>query len=350
MRYTVYQFERETDESSLTYVDGLGFISANNRLRYLRSLRRYSSFLCFLIFLYFICDRMLVRPFTYLAYYLGLNIRINAATGWISMPESTGLFISLFAHFMALLLPLVLCSLVYRERLVSMRILAKQQRGVAVIAVPITLAFGLLGEMIGSFIGDFSEIFGFILTEPHDYISSSPQVLLFHLAGLVLTAILSEILIHGMALTLLRRFGDGFAVISCAILSALMTNNTISAISMFVFSLCAGYFTIRGGSLRPILLTRILREALSFAFTALPLWDAELAHVIQIMVCILIVAAAFLAYVHFIRLDPTAFCLIHPTDGLTNKRKLATFCSTFFFFLLVFRLIAMLIETVELIG
>lgn len=53
MRYTVFKFEQDADESSITYVDGLGFIAANNRIRYLRSLRRSSSFLCFLILLVF---------------------------------------------------------------------------------------------------------------------------------------------------------------------------------------------------------------------------------------------------------------------------------------------------------
>lgn len=110
MRYTVFRYKRDSDDSSLTYIDGLGFISSNNRLFYLRSLRRSSSFLCFLILLYFICDRILIRPFTYLAYYLGLDIQINANTGWITMSESTSLSISFFVHFISLLLPLALCS------------------------------------------------------------------------------------------------------------------------------------------------------------------------------------------------------------------------------------------------
>lgn len=66
MRYTVFKFEQDADESSITYVDGLGFIAANNRIRYLRSLRRSSSFLCFLILLYFVCDQILIRPLPYL--------------------------------------------------------------------------------------------------------------------------------------------------------------------------------------------------------------------------------------------------------------------------------------------
>jgi len=351
MRYTVFKYERDANETSVTYVDGLGFIAANNRLRYLRSLRRSSSFLCFLILLYFICDQILIRPFIYLGYYLGLDIQINPSSGWITMSEYTSLFIGLFVHFVSLLLPLALCSFFYRERLLSMRIFTPAQRGISLIAIPIMLAFGLLGEMIGTMIGDFSEIFGFFLRTQQDYISMSSVAIWYTLFGTLLTAVLSEILIHGMALTALRRYGDGFAVACCAILSALMTSNAISAVSMFVFSLCAGYFAIRGGSLRPVLISRLLRELISFGFAVSSIWlTASLTKVIQIVVCILIVAAAFLAYIHFIRLDPNAFRLVHPNDHITNKLKFANFCSTFFFFLLVFRLIAKLIETVEVIG
>lgn len=351
MRYTVFRYKRDSDDSSLTYIDGLGFISSNNRLFYLRSLRRSSSFLCFLILLYFICDRILIRPFTYLAYYLGLDIQINANTGWITMSESTSLSISFFVHFISLLLPLALCSFFYRERLLAMRIFTSAQYGVSTIAIPIMLAFGLFGEMIGALIGNFSEIFGFFLQTQQDLDSLSSTALWYLLARTLLTAVLSEILIHGMALNILRRYGDGFAVVCCAILSALMSSNTISAVSMFVFSLCAGYFAIRGGSLRPVLIARVLRDLIAAGFAVAPLWlGASLAGVIQVVVCILIVASAFLAYVHFIRLDPYAFRLVHPNDHTTNKLKFANFCSTFFFFLLVFRLIAKLIETVELIG
>lgn len=182
------------------------------------------------------------------------------------MSESTSLFIGLFVHFVSLLLPLALCSLFYRDRLFSMRIFAPAQRGVSLIAIPITLAFGLLGEMIGAMIGDLSEIFGFLLRSQQNYHTMSDAAIWYTLFGTLLVAVLSEILIHGMALTALRRYGDGFAVVCCAILSALMTSSAISAVSMFVFSLCAGYFAIRGGSLRPILIARILRELISFGF------------------------------------------------------------------------------------
>lgn len=354
-RYTVYKFEQEAIEGSLTYMDGLGFISANNRLRYLRSLKRSSAFLCFLALLYFLCRASLGTPILYIGYFFGMNIQINPTSGWINVAGPTAFFMALLVDFIALLLPVALASFVYRDQLYTHRMFAPARHNTARIAVPLLIACGLGGLLLTEGMHALARLLGLSLPA----FVSTPSFLPTHLAPAykltsdLLTVILTTIFTHGIALRVLRRFGDGFAILSCALLSALITRDATAAFSIFLFSLAGGYFTIRGGSIRPVLFARIVCVLLftyGNAFLPSLISSESLVEVIRVTTALLITAGAFFAYFHFIRMDANAFRLVHPTDALSNKKKLGNFCSSFFFFLLIFRLLVALAESVELMG
>ena len=351
MRHTVNKAERQAEDGSLTYIDGLGFISVNNRLRYLNSLRHVSSFFCCMILIYFLATQALVRPFTYLFYYLGMNIKINVSTGWIEMSDYISASISFTVHLVVILCILALTALVYRTAFVNAPVFRPAQKGVLAIGVPVIIAFGLLGEIIGMMLGEFTEMFGYVISSQSTSVSDSLEVLILRIVLTLILSVLLEVFLRGMALTVLRRYGDGFAICACAILSVLMAKNLQEGVSIFVFSLCAGYFVIRGGSLHTALVARVGCDAVRISFyIARNYLESSLAEVVCLVVCILILAMAFLCCIHFIRIDRNAFRLMHPNDHTTNRLKFANFCSTFFFFVLLFLLLLRIFESVQIIG
>lgn len=219
------------------------------------------------------------------------------------------------------------------------------------IGVPVIIAFGLLGEIVGMMLGEFTEAFGYVFSASTSAASLSFHVFVMQTALTLVISLLLEVFLRGMALTVLRRYGDGFAIFACAILSVLMAKDLREAVSVFVFSLCAGYFVIRGGSLHTALLARggcdLIR---SLFYLARNMLEPSLAEVICLVSCVLILAIAFLCCIHFIRVDQNAFRLIHPNDHTTNRLKFANFCSTFFFFVLLFLLLIRVFESVQIIG
>ncbi len=351
MRHTVNKAEKQAEDGSLTYIDGLGFISVNNRLRYLNSLRHASSFFCCMIFAYFLAIQLLVRPFIYLFYYLGMNITINLSTGWIDMPEYINVSVLFSVHLVAALTVLAVTGLVYRTAFFNAPIFRPAQKGVMAIGVPIIIAFGLLGEIIGMMLGEIAGAFGYVFSEQTTPDPLSLDVFLMQIILSLVISLLLEVFLRGMALTVLRRYGDGFAIFSCAILSVLMTKDLKEAASVFVFSLCAGYFVIRGGSLHTALIARVGCDLIrSLFYLARNMLESSLADVICLVSCVLVLAVAFLCCIHFIRIDQNAFRLIHPNDHITNRLKFANFCSTFFFFVLLFLLLIRVFESVQIIG
>ena len=351
MRHTVNKAEKQAEDGSLTYIDGLGFISVNNRLRYLNSLRHASSFFCCMILVYFLATQALVRPFIYLFYYLGMNITINLSTGWIEMSDYINASVLFSVHLVVVLLILALTALVYRTAFLNAPIFRPAQKGVMMIGVPVIIAFGLLGEIVGMMLGEFTETFGYVFSTHTSEKSLSLDVFFLQVILTLVISLLLEVFLRGMALTVLRRYGDGFAIFACAILSVLMAKDLQEAASVFVFSLCAGYFVIRGGSLHTALFARggcdLIRSLFHFVRNML---EPSLAEVICLVSCVLILAIAFLCCIHFIRVDQNAFRLIHPNDHTTNRLKFANFCSTFFFFVLLFLLLIRVFESVQIIG
>lgn len=78
-------------------------------------------------------------------------------------------------------------------------------------------------------------------------------------------SILSEIFLRGGVLTLLRQFGDPFAIAVTAMIAFLFPNALPNRISEALIGLAAGYLLIRSGSIFKCVLLRITYAGLSYA-------------------------------------------------------------------------------------
>lgn len=98
---------------------------------------------------------------------------------------------------------------------------------------------------------------------------SKAVLVLFLIVHIIVIPIISEIHTRGALLQLLRQFGDGFAIVVTALLTALITYNLNNFCYMFVSSLVIGYFTVRTGSVITAVLMRITTVAVSYGIYTL---------------------------------------------------------------------------------
>lgn len=339
------------NDDSVTYVPGLGFVSGDNGRNVLREIRVMANLLCLLLFLYFFCQKVFTLPLTYLAYVLGLDVTVNRFTGMVASTPMTQLIIVLLTNGLALLAVTALCGLLARQELPLAKPFRKPVAGLTGIALPIIAAAGILGAVLAVMFGRILELFGLVLyTEPSPITTLGPVVLL-SIGGTLLLQVIEEILFHGFALTALRKFGDGFAVIACALFFAFRTDSVVEAICAFVFSLAAGYFVIRSGSVVIAIYSRLLVSCLFYGFRiAFGMLENSLAAVIVLLACVVLIGMAIVSYLHFVRLDDRAFFLLRPGDSLSTKAKLGAFCGSLFFLLLFVRMLIRLINTIQIIG
>ena len=131
-------------------------------------------------------------------------------------------------------------------------------------------------------------------------------------------ALLQEILFRGAVLFPLRRFGDGFAVIISAVLSAVSADSPLTAVYAFAFGLAAGYFTVRSGSVLPALAARLIFELLvigvRFSFGMLA---GGWTDILILAVALAILISAVVAYFYYVKADPNAFRLANSPDAVS---------------------------------
>ena len=89
---------------------------------------------------------------------------------------------------------------------------------------------------------------------PSPYENTLPSVLLYIVAFCAVPACVEEFAYRGVVLGLLRKFGDGFAIITSAILFGMMHGNLVQMPFAFIVGLILGYLVVRTGSLLPSIL------------------------------------------------------------------------------------------------
>ncbi len=89
-------------------------------------------------------------------------------------------------------------------------------------------------------------------------VSSVPEIIAMIILNCILTPVLNVLLINGAIMQLVRQFGDGFAIIFTASISAILTYSIDQVGFAFVTSLVVGYFAIRTGSLFAAMIAKII--------------------------------------------------------------------------------------------
>lgn len=346
--------ERPDRPDRYTYVSGLGVMNSERPPEQRDApdgIRRMSNLLCLCLLLYFLSERLFKLPLTYLAYILGLEVRINRFTGMIVQTRISETVISFLTNAASLLVVFLLVMGMYHRDVKEARVCRKPYRGVMPLALPMTLACGTLGLVCGLLLGRVMELFGLVVSVgPNPIYRLSPEVLCA-LATYLLFAAFQELLFRGVMLAPLRRFGDGFAIIASAMLYAVWSGGVVSAAAGFVFGICAAYFTVRSGSVWTAVAGRCALVLLVFGFRLLSgCVEQSLAAVVMMVACLLLTAWAVLAYVRFVKLDENAFRLVRPPGTMSTRLRLGAFCGSVCFILLLVVLLSRVVNTMQIIG
>ncbi|MEG2295900.1 MAG: CPBP family intramembrane glutamic endopeptidase, partial [Oscillospiraceae bacterium] len=80
-------------------------------------------------------------------------------------------------------------------------------------------------------------------------LASTPDFMVYVVFSIIALPVMYEYFFRGIILQSLRIFGDGAAIVISAIFATIFYYNTGSTFVYFIFSLCAGFFVIKSGSL-----------------------------------------------------------------------------------------------------
>lgn len=143
-----------------------------------------------------------------------------------------------------------------------------------------------------------------------DIPDSKAVLVLFLIVHIIVIPIISEIHTRGALLQLLRQFGDGFAIVVTALLTALITYNLSTFCYVFVTSIVIGYFTVRTGSVVTAVLMRITAAAISFGlFMISEFVSEEDAGLIVMIVLFVMLTVGLVSFVKLLINDSNSFAL-----------------------------------------
>ncbi len=124
----------------------------------------------------------------------------------------------------------------------------------------------LIGNQITAFFLTYMKIIGFELTTPEmNTPSSATGRILFVIAIALIPPLTEESAIRGSILQPLRRYGDGFAIVACAIIFAVLHGNLVQAPFAFIAGIGLGYICCVTDSLLPAFAVHFLNNLYSVA-------------------------------------------------------------------------------------
>jgi len=230
---------------------------------YKRMLRHNSNAICAGLTLFFAVSTVVVWFVGLFAHFIPSfgNIMFNLS------PVGLGVF-DMILNTLSLLIPALLIAAFLR---MPLNVAFPMRRTSARLTVPgvfCTLGMSMVGMYISMVIT--SILYGTVRVTATSPDFSPPtggaEIMIYLIAISVIPGIFEEVLCRGVVMQSLRRFGDGFALVTSSLLFAMLHRNLLQGPNAFVTGMLLGYFTLRSGSLVPAIIMHFVNNFI-FAFT-----------------------------------------------------------------------------------
>ncbi|MGN1136184.1 MAG: type II CAAX prenyl endopeptidase Rce1 family protein [Oscillospiraceae bacterium] len=253
-----------SNPNELTYLDGYGFVTDYPEAAERNALRKVMNIVGMTMILLGVIDIFYKYAVPDILAAFGADIYFDRYTKIFYGNEWLILFIDTFFSIIKRLIPFVY---IYKKLKMPIKVMIPTKitnKTLFKYAVPVMLlAVGLCSAASGV----YGKMLSYLRIQPEKlfYNPESKAVLvLFLIVHIIIIPVISEIHTRGALLQLLRQFGDGFAIVFTALLTALISYNINSFCFIFITSVIIGYFTVRTGSVITAVLMRITVHAISY--------------------------------------------------------------------------------------
>lgn len=235
-------------EFGYTFVQGIGFVPFSQAHRERSSLVTCANAIGLSVLL-FLFLRVSIPPYVAAVFKLFVP-RIRYFNSHLMAPEWVVESVSAICFILCITIAYGLYMLFIRIPPKAAFPFKRPQPMMLVPAVFISLAVSVLGSLATSVISRLLGVFGLIPIMPAINTPSSLKGFVFALLNLcILPALLEECVFRGVLMQSLRRFGDGFALMTSAVVFSILHLNLLQAPVALLMGLVMGYFVLRTGSL-----------------------------------------------------------------------------------------------------
>lgn len=174
-------------------------------------------------------------------------------------------FTMIGVHFISILLPFGVASIILKKQYVTPSIPTKKVKGsTAALWVITGLGACILANYLTAFVVALFNQFGYELTQSELIDPKSPIEYLFMIfSTAIVPGIIEELSMRGFALGALRKYGKGFAVVAVSIVFGLLHGNVIQFVFAFAVGLVLGYVTVRTDNISIAIIIHAINNSLS---------------------------------------------------------------------------------------
>lgn len=238
-------------------------------------------------------------------------------------------FATLLASIGALTIPFALYAIHTRIPLESALPLRRVPAKLVSVAVMMALSVSVIGIYASEAMHYLFAAFGIyfyepILMLPEDLFSA----ILYILNLTIVPAIFEEIAFRGVLMQSLRRFGDSFALLTSAILFALVHSSPLSMPNAFLMGLVIGYFVLFTGSLYTGMIIHLVHNLFSLLISQLGWFDHSVANIIFLSIQAVYMVLGVIAVLLLLRGYSNMFALKHSDTINRSSQKLRCFFCT----------------------
>lgn len=285
-----------------------------------KRLKNTGSLIGFGVILYVLINILLYRLFDHFWYYTGLSSVLYDAKG--NMNHSVELLQMGIFGILGLFLPFAFIAFrteksfsrwVPLKRVSAKKMAALVSVGLAVV----TFADFFLKSLQTNLSGIGFELY---LYEP-SYGGNSLEIFLSIAVTAILLSVIEEFVFRGVILSMLRDFGDEFAILISGAVYALMFMGVVTTPVAFVWGAFWAYMVVYTNSIVPALLVHFFSNLLDVLIDVVSSYVSEsAAQGIEGIALIAIFAAGLFAFIYLLRLDPK-FLHVEPCNSVLPLKK-----------------------------
>ncbi len=151
-------------------------------------------------------------------------------------------------------------------------------------------------------------------------------IILSFVATAVTPALVEEFAMRGAVMGALKKYGDGFAIITSALIFGLMHGNLVQIPFAFILGLFFGFAVIKTGSIWTAVIIHFLNNLFSISFDyILSGTNGAFVWFSNIFYFVVLLATGFVGFYLYNKKCPDGFALDNKTDILSTKEKLVSF-------------------------
>ncbi len=316
-----YAFRCRRAANENIYIEGVGYQSPDPAVEERRTMQRVHMVIGIAILLYLMLESLSGYLLVAGANLLGMEIDYSYSNNAMYGPELPVLIILMFQTFLKYLIPVLIFRKMFRlPRRVAYHLKPDNPHELPV-STCLTLALFVIVNIWMLFSSNNPLAHNTIGTAYYavSYMQA-PYGMIYLIYKLVVVSIMSELLIHGEVLHVLRQFGDWYAILMTALLNACLNHSFITLPMDLTFAVVAGIAVLRSGSLLPAILNRMLCHLLMFGFFWIRSKAASMN--IQMLLMLAILTIGILGSLLFIRPRRTNPALLNQKHYLSPRERL----------------------------